>query len=258
MTYNPINLNSCDHVLAIGAMASQNFLIKRDAAGVLSPVRTVPRSRRNVTGFFSWRGVDSIQYESPLERDFLTRQEFSLAVLSVVSQPCQVPFTTTTGRRSHYTPDFLVGYRTNSAPPSMGQKPMLVEVKPEADWRANWRLWLPKWKAARQFAISQGWTFRIMDESRIRTQSLANIQFLRRYRNKDNYSFPEEQSAAVISSLRELGSASFDYLLAKHFPGIYAAEGVAHLWSLLATRRLDCDIYRPLSGDTELWVPDEV
>lgn len=68
-------------------------------------------------------------------------------------------------------------------------------------------------------------------------------------------SFPEEESRAVLETVREMGSAPLDYLLARHFMGLYRAEGIAHLWHLLATRRLDCDISRPLSNFTELWVP---
>lgn len=219
-----------------------------------SSVRVVPRNRRSVTGFLSWRGQHAIQYESTLERDFLIRQEFSLSVVEVISQPCRIPFTTGTGRAAQYTPDFLVLYSADSASPRFQIQPLLVEVKPESEWREHWREWLPKWKAARRYAASQGWTFRIMDESRIRTQALANIQFLRRYRNS---SYPLDESNWIVDSVRELGAATFDYLLAKHFQGIYAAEGVRHLWSLLASRRLECDICLPLGGDTELWVPHE-
>jgi hypothetical protein len=131
-----------------------------------------------------------------------------------------------------------------------------VEVKPQSEWREHWREWLPKWKAARRYASSRGWTFRIMDETRIRTQALTNIQFLSRYKNSA-YAYPKEESDWVIAGVREMGSATFDYVLAKYFPGIYAAEGIAHLWSLLARRRLECDICAPLGGNTELWVPDE-
>lgn len=231
-----LGLNSCDYTLPS------------------KPVRVIPRNRRSVTGFLSWRGQQSIQYESPLERDFLVRQEFSLAVAQVISQPCVVPFATRSRRASQYTPDFLVVYRADSSPLKFQRRPMLVEVKPEAEWRKHWREWLPKWKAARRYAASQGWIFRILDESRIRTQALSNIEFLRRYRNS---AYSIEEGDWIVNSVREMGAASFDYLLAKHFPGIYAAEGIGHLWSLLASRRLDCDICLPLNGETELWVPDE-
>lgn len=223
-----------------------------DYAVPASPVRAIPRNRRSVTGFLSWRGQDSIQYESTLERDFLIRHEFSLAVSQVISQPCVVPFVTATGRAAGYTPDFLVVYQADSAPLQYQRRPVLVEVKPQAEWRAHWRKWLPKWKAARRYASSQGWSFHIMDETRIRTQALTNIQFLRRYRNNV---YSSQESDWIVHSVQEMGAVTFDYLLAKHFQGIYAAEGVGHLWSLLANRRLECDICLPLDGATELWVP---
>lgn len=235
-------------------MRTNIFHNNRDCTIPTAPVRVIPRNRRVVTGFHSWRGQLSIQYESPLERDFLICQEFSLAVAQVVSQPCVIPFTTHSGRAATYTPDFLVLYSADSAPLRYQRRPMLVEVKPESEWREHWREWLPKWKAARRYATSQGWTFRVLDESRIRTQVLKNIVFLRRYRNSV---YPVEESDWIVNSVREMGSVTFDYLLAKHFQGIYIAEGVGHLWSLLCSRRLDCDICLPLSGDTELWVPNE-
>lgn len=219
-----------------------------------APVRIIPRNQRSTTGFISWRGSESIQYESTLERDFLIRQEFGLGVAHVVSQPCEIPFVTLSGRAATYTPDFLVVYKTDSSPLRFQRPPLLVEVKPESEWRARWREWLPKWKAARRHALYQGWHFRIMDESRIRTQALKNIEFLRRYRGQQ---YSPEESAWIVASVREMGAATFDYLLAKHFGGIYTAEGVGHLWWLLATRQLDCDICLPLDGQTELWVPDE-
>lgn len=225
-----------------------------DSAATLKPVRAIPRSHRSVRGHFSFRGSAAIQYESTLERDFLARQEHDRAVAEVVSQPCRIPYQLPSGRASHYTPDFLVLFRPNSGPVEHQRFPLLVEVKPEADWRRHWRDWAPKWKAARRYAREQGWQFRVMDESRIRTQALENISFLRRYRDHE---LPETESVWIIDGLRELGSASVDYLVAKHFPGLYAAEGIFHLWHLLATRRLECDIHRPLTMGTELWVPDE-
>lgn len=254
MTYVKKSEHRRDSILKIAATESTLDSHSCDYALPAGPVRVIPRNRRSVTGFLSWRGQQSIQYESSLERDFLIRQEFSLAVSQVVSQPCVIPFNTRTGRPAQYTPDFLVVYKADSSPLKFQRRPMLVEVKPQSEWHDHWREWLPKWKAARRYAASQGWTFRIMDESRIRTQALSNIGFLRRYRNA---AYPTQEGDWVVDSVREMGAATFDYLLAKHFPGIYAGEGVGHLWSLLASRRLDCDICLPLGGHTELWVPDE-
>lgn len=214
--------------------------------------RKIRPTRRSVSGIYAFRGGTSIPYESTLERDFLIRTEFSLSVLDVIPQPVQIPFTGSGGRRYIYTPDFLVYYRLGNAHPDNYPKPRLVEVKPEAEWRKHWRVWTSKWKAARRYAREQGWEFRIMDESRIRDQALENIQFLDRYKRMN---FPIEESQWVIQNLREMGCATFDYLLARHFMGIYRAEGIAHLWHLLATRQIECNIIQPFHEFTELWVP---
>lgn len=76
---------------------------------------------------------------------------------------------------------------------------------------------------------------------------------------------PAESSAAggssgcqaVLNTVREMGVATLDYLLSRHFMGdIYRAEGIAHLWHLLATRQLDCDMAQSFSPLSEVWVPD--
>jgi hypothetical protein len=217
--------------------------------------RKIGPTRRSVSGVYMFRGETPIEYESTLERDFLIRKEFSLAVSDIIPQPCQIQYRDpATGRLFHYTPDFLVYYRLGSRHYEDYPKPLLVEVKPEAEWRKHWRKWLPKWKAAQRYANESGCVFRIHDESRIRDQAFKNIMFLSRYKRM---AFPVEETRVVLETVRQMGSAPMDYLLARHFMGIYRAEGIAHLWHLLATRQLDCDISRPLSNFTEVWIPDE-
>ena len=111
-----------------------------------APVRPIKPTKRSVSGVFPFRGEGGIPYESMLERDFLLRTEFSSDVLAIISQPVSIPFTTN-GRSYKYTPDFLVYYRLGDRHFEDYPKPMLVEVKPETEWRKNWRSWLPKWKA---------------------------------------------------------------------------------------------------------------
>jgi len=208
--------------------------------------RRIKPTRRSVSGVYMFRGGEALEFESTLERDFLIREEFFTCVLGIVPQPCQLQYRDpATGRFERYTPDFLVYYRLGSRDYTDYPKPQLVEVKPEADWRKYWRRWLPKWKAAYRYAQSQGWSFHIRDESRIRDQTLRNISFLSRYKRMI---FPEEESLAVLESVARMGSTTAGYLLARHFMGMYRREGIAHLWHLLGTRRLDCDISRPLSA----------
>ena len=215
-------------------------------------MRRIGVTRRSVSGIYAFRRETAVPFESTLERDFIIRKEFCLSVLEVIPQPVQIPFVASNGQTYIYTPDFLVYYRLGNMGYGEYPKPLLVEVKPRAEWKQHWREWMPKWKAAYRYAKEQGWDFHIHDESRIRDQVLENIRFLDRYKRTQ---FPIEETRSVIESVRQMGGTPFHYLLAKHFMGIYKAEGVAHIWHLLATRQLDCDISLPLSDFTELWVP---
>jgi len=198
--------------------------------------------------------LGSIAFESTLERDFLIRTEFCLSVLDVIPQPTEIPFAAANGQTYTYTPDFLVYYRLGNRAYGNYPRPVLVEVKPEAEWRKHWRDWLPKWKAAWRYAREQGWEFHICDESRIRDKAFENIRFLERYKRMQ---FSVEESQWVLETVRQMGSVTMDYLLSRHFMGLYRAQGIAHLWYLLASRRLDCDISRPLNEFTELWIPTD-
>lgn len=215
-------------------------------------MRRIGVTRRSVSGIYAFRRETAVPFESTLERDFIIRKEFCLLVLEVIPQPVQIQFVASNGQTYIYTPDFLVYYRLGNMGYGEYPKPLLVEVKPRAEWKQHWREWLPKWKAAYRYAKEQGWDFHIHDESRIRDQVLENIRFLDRYKRTQ---FPIEETRSVIESVRQMGGTPFHYLLAKHFMGIYKAEGVAHIWHLLATRQLDCDISLPLNDFTELWVP---
>lgn len=217
-------------------------------------VRRIRPTRRSVSGVVSFKGKP-IPFESSLERDFLLRTTFFLDVDDVIPQPVSIPFVARNGRSYTYTPDYLVYLRGCWLSPRLSyHKPMLVEVKPEAEWRRNWRKWLPKWKAAYAYAKEQGWSFHVHDESRIRDLAGSNILFLERYKRM---TFPEDDTEDILHSLELMGCAPIDHLLAKHYPGSEwnRAQGLAHVWHLIATRRIDCDVHRPLSEKTEVWLP---
>lgn len=223
-------------------------------AAPISQVRKIRPTRRSVSGSYAFRGLSSIAFESTLERDFLIRMEFYVGVLDVIPQPVEIPFIGPKGQTYTYTPDFLVYYRLGSRWYDDYPKPMLVEVKPKAEWSKNWHKWLPKWKAAWRHAQEQGWEFHIHDESRIRDRVLENIRFLEPYKRMQ---FPIDESYLVLETVRDMGCTTMDYLLARHFMGFYRAEGIAHIWHLLATRQLDCDIGQSLSEFTALWIPSD-
>lgn len=214
-------------------------------------MRKIKPTRRSVSGFYSFRGESSIAFESTLERDFIMRQEFDVNVLDVIPQPAEIPFVKN-GRTYIYTPDFLVYYRLSKIGYTPDPTPLLVEVKPRSEIQAHWSEWRDKFRTAFHYAKEQGYEFRIYDESRIRTKALENIRFLERYKRMQ---FPAEESIAVIKTVTEMGCVPFHYLLSRHFMGLYKSEGIAHIWHLLATRQIDCDITLQLNDFTELWIP---
>ena len=218
----------------------------------LKQVRKIQPTRRSVSGIYPFRGQSSVPYESTLERDFVVRHEFLTHVLDVIPQPTLLEWRDSRGRPQTYVPDFMVYFRLGTRSFENYPKPLLVEVKPRHLWRAHWREWLPKWKVAWRYARQEGAEFRIFDESRIRDQAFDNITFLERYKRMQ---FDEPDSAQILETVRLVDIVTMDYLLARHFPSDYSrAEGIAHIWHLLATRRLDCDIHQRIGLLTPLWI----
>jgi len=214
--------------------------------------RKLGTTRRSVSGFVSLRNGAFVGYESKLERDFLAKTNSNLAVLDIIPQPVSIPFSYPNGRAYEYTPDFLVYYRLENGYIDNAKKPMLVEVKEETSWRENWRKWLPKWKAAWRYAKENGYSFHIMDESRIRDTTLLNVEFLSRYKRMI---FDVELTSQILIDTQQHGHIAFSTLLGRHYSGVEQASGISHLWYLLATRQLDCDLSLPLTNDTNLWMP---
>lgn len=208
--------------------------------------RKIKPTRRSVSGVYAFRSKTSIAFESTLERDFLIQQEFNLSVLNVIPQPVRMEFQTN-GRFYPYTPDFLVSFCRNKQGAEI-RKPMLVEVKPRLEIQKNWSKWRDKFRVAFHYAKERNWEFRIYDESRIRNQALINIRLLDRYKS---HSYPIEDTELILNTVKNLGVVELNTIL----PEILNINAQAHVWYLLANRKLDCDINKSLSLDTKLWIP---
>ena len=51
-----------------------------------------------------------------------------------------------------------------------------------------------------------------------------------------------------------MGKAPMNHLVDTRLTADRPSVGIAHLWHLLATRRVDCDISRPLNQQTKFWI----
>lgn len=217
------------------------------------PVRRNLKVYGSVSGNYAFRGTDTVWYESTLERDFLKKLEFDDSVLDVVSQPVAIPYVTKLGNPSTYTPDFLVQFYSDEKSGFTNYpKPILAEIKPRDFLVRDWVKLKIKFKAARAFALEQGWQFKIYDERRVRNQYLKNIDFINRFRHS---SFSEEDSARLIEMLRKLGHCPIN-LLPAH---IFKSENnilmsISLSWHLVAKKIFSCDMNQPLTQGTVIWV----
>jgi len=205
--------------------------------------RKIKPTRRSVSGVFAFRAIDSIPFESTLERDFLYKTEFDQRVTKIIPQPTQIPFIGANGQSYIYTPDFLVYYGE--------QKTVLVEVKPREEIQEKWAWLKHKFKFGVRYAKERNWSFRIYDESRIRDQMLANIKFLHPYKRMDA---AQEITEAVLKILQMLGSASIQDLLTQiNKISSDSLSNEVQLWHLLSTKLLACDMDQPLTEHSVVW-----
>lgn len=218
-------------------------------------VRSIKPTRRSVSGFFMFRGKKSIPYESALERDFLILLSHNRLVNDIIPQPIQIKYTSNSGISYPYTPDYLVYFQAEpNTPLEKLTPPMLVEIKYRDELREKWHDLKPKFKTALGYAREQGWNFKIFDDTRIRTQRWTNIMFLQRYKRM---SFPAQESQEILQTLKGMGQTTFDYLLNRHFfTKQQKAEGISHIWHLVYSHQIECDLTEPLNNSTVLWVGD--
>jgi hypothetical protein len=212
------------------------------------PVRKIPKNYLVVTGSFASRkNAQMDAFESLLEKEYMLLLDFDDRVERFEAQPVIVPVP---GIPKGYTPDVLVHYHPD---PESGEicKPLLTEVKHTDDLRRNSEKYAPKFAAAEEFAFEYGWDFRITTQVDIRIPRLANIKFLREYRNIS----PTEQDRAKIAQLaKEMeGSVSPQMLLTR----LATTDDdrlywLPIIWHEVLTRQLVADWGRPLDHDVAL------
>lgn len=215
------------------------------------PVRKIPKNYLFVTGGYSSRkneGMDA--FESLLEKDYLLLLDFDDGVETFEVQPVRIPIA---GVPKGYVPDVLVKYRPD---PQTGtvRKPALVEVKHSDDLARNAEKYAPKFAAAHQYAEERDWEFITMDQNDIRTPRLANLKFLREYRNV----IPSATDIQTVlkymaDAVSEASSQSLlDTLAPTDDDKLY---WLPIIWSMVLTRHLGTDLDQPFKSDVPLWQP---
>ena len=207
----------------------------------------------SVSGHYAFRQEKSISFESTLERDLLTLLEFNDTVIDVIEQPVTIEYTNHNGRRVTYTPDFLVHFRSSEL--GSYAKPMLIEVKPSEILCKKFHELRYKFKIGMRYAMENGFIFKIYDEKRIRGQYLKNIQFIARHKYLQ---YDPNEEERILSHLEAVGHTAVDHLLAY----MYVTEtqrglALGQIWSLLANKKIACDMALPLGQQSIIWLAGE-
>jgi len=211
------------------------------------PVRTIPKNYRNVTGIAaSPKAGGAAQFESTLERDFLSLLEFSPEVEVIDPQPVKIEWLDTNDRQRSYTPDVFIQFAE-----SCGKQPWLCEIKYRSELRAKWLELRPKFKAASHFAKERSWQFKIITEREIRTPYLANARFLISLRHLvPNAEFMED----ILGYLKRSDETTpRDLIKAIRADETGQAQLIGVLWHLIATFQVGVDLHKPLTMKSRIW-----
>lgn len=155
-----------------------------------------------------------------------------------------IPFRAASGLQSHYTPDFLVLYKDQTA--------SLHEIKYRDELRANWEELRPRFRAAFRHARVSGMRFSIQTEVKIRSPKLNNIKFLRPYARQEPNT---EVEGHLITALGRIGESSVrDLIAAVRSAPEGQSQVLPHVWRLLALHRIHAELSVPLTMDTALTV----
>ncbi|WP_293725766.1 TnsA endonuclease N-terminal domain-containing protein [Thiolapillus sp.] len=162
-------------------------------------VRKIPRNYRVITGCVASEksANNAAEFEGSLERDLYHMLDFDWTVEHFEEQPVEIRYKDARGKTRKYTPDVLIKYV-----PEVDRKPVLAEVKFRKELKEQWREFKPRFRAALRFAKENGWVFRLLTEREIRTQSLLNTKFLRRFKNRN---VEEEDMHRILHQLARSG-----------------------------------------------------
>jgi hypothetical protein len=214
----------------------------------LKPVRKIKNSHNSaIRGTVSSKKNNRlIDFESALERDFIYLLEFEDSIESFVEQPICIEFEYE-GQKRKYTPDFFVKYMRQDQPP------MLVEIKYRNDIRENWKTLKPKFKAAKQYALFNGWIFKIYTEIEIREAYLDNVKFLLNYRN--NVNLPNQKyKAFILNILNEVQETTPNKVLSMASNDSDTPINIIPtLWNMVSQGLIGCFLDKKLTMESSIW-----
>lgn len=171
------------------------------------------------------------------------------SVEGVEGQPVRIEYLAITGRKVYYTPDALVTYKPDPNT-GMTRPSLLCEIKYRDEYRSKFVELKPKIVAARAFAKSKGWIFRVVTDREIRTTKFSNLRFLSAFRDRN----PERAILDHLSRTFELhGSCTpLELLRSISDDQLEQAAAIPTLWWMVAHRHVYVDLSVPLTMNSQL------
>lgn len=180
-------------------------------------------------------------YESFRERDLMVWLAYDPTVETVEDHPFTITYKDA-GRDRQYTPDLLVHFK-----PAAKRRPLLVEVKTEAELDRHGKKFEQSFRAARAYCKSHRMQFEVITEKAIAYPRVRNLRFLFPYRR-------EAAGAAtdpVLQLLKSKHAMTLQSVIDALGPqGHEPGDVVAAVWRLAALQRIDADLDAPLSMNT--------
>lgn len=232
----------------------QYYLLKRLNMKISMKKRKIGYTYGTSSGVYSFRNEKSIQYESPIEKDFIQLMDNNSNVTDIEGQPFTLKNENFKGNKGNYTPDFLVHFKT-SLYSSFETKPMLVEVKPINNLIKDWKTLKPKFKNAIRYSKKQNYHFKIFTENRIRTQEFYNITFINRYKD---YDYNIDDIDVILNHLKVIGQTTLEHLITHLFvTDFQKGNAIGLVWHLVSLDVINCDLSMKLTNHTVLWLNSE-
>lgn len=212
--------------------------------------RRVPISALQETGkIMSVLSDKPIEYEGPLERDFITLLHFTSHVTLIRSQPFTISYKNPNGRGYQCTPDFLVRrFVIRNGEPDV--KYTVYEVTTSKKAALASPTFQARFKAISDFCDQRGWSHEIVTEKDIRIPRLDNAKLLLEYRKSTP---PTHIFQKVIHALDTHKSMAVEELIAE----VQKDEAVpsacrSYVYYMLAEGCVSWDRDKPLDAHNKI------
>lgn len=216
------------------------------------PVRKISnKGGKKKTGLFpSEKTMSMVDWESPLENDYMFLLEFDRTVVSFEAQPMTITYKFN-GRTRRYTPDLKVQKKNDEI--------QIIEVKPQDKLMKllNDEEFKTRIIAAHSFCKTNGWEFKIVTDADIRAGSiLKNIKLLFKF---SRIQVPSSDYLKIRNELLLKGSNGY-----LSIEGLAEALGKsliekkrikAYVFALLWSQKIVCDLTREINTRTLVRLP---